>query len=69
MRASSRRQFIQSSVIGVAAAALPTSAQSAANTGVSKTTIDQVRSSQAKELQASTAHWNERVVLDCLAKR
>lgn len=59
MRASSRRQFIQSSVIGVAATAVTASAQSVANAGVSKTTIDQVRSAQAKELQASTAHWND----------
>ena len=59
MRASSRRQFIQSSVIGVAATAVTASAQSVANSGVSKTTVDQVRSAQAKELQASTARWND----------
>lgn len=59
MRVSSRRQFIQSSVVSVAATALPASALSAGNTEVSKTTIDQVRSSQAKELQASTAHWHD----------
>ena len=59
MRASSRRQFIQSAVIGVAASALPAGAQSVANAGVSKTTVDQVRSLQAKELGASTALWND----------
>ena len=63
MRASSRRQFLQSSVIGVAATAASTvtaNAQGlAASSGISKATVEQVRSLQAKELQASTASWND----------
>ena len=63
MRASSRRQFLQSSVIGVAATAASTvtaNAQGlAASPGISKATVEQVRSLQAKELQASTTNWND----------
>jgi hypothetical protein len=63
MRASSRRQFLQSSVIGVAATAASTVSANAqglaAGAEVSKITVEQVRALQAKELQASTASWND----------
>jgi len=63
MRASSRRHFLQSSVIATAATAVTATTASAQGLGassvVSKTTIDQVKSLQAKELQASTASWHD----------
>lgn len=56
MTQSNRRHFLKSSVIGVATVSAPTFAQSS---NLSNQTITQVRTQEAKEIQATTQGWND----------
>ena len=58
MTQSTRRNFLKSSVVGVAtaAASAPTFAQSA---NLSKKTISEVKTFEAKQIQETTANWND----------
>jgi NTE family protein len=56
MTQSNRRSFLKSSVIGVATVSAPTFAQTS---NLSKQTIAQVRTLEAKQIQATTANWND----------
>lgn len=58
MSKSSRRHFLKSSVIGVAATA-SASQSFAQSPDLPKSTIAQVRALQAREIQATTADWND----------
>ena len=56
MTQSTRRNFLKSSAIGVAAASTQVLAQSP---GLSKKTIAEVRALDAKEIQKSTSNWDD----------
>ena len=56
MTQSSRRSFLKSSVIGVATVSAPTFAQTS---NLSKQTIAEARTLEAKQIQETTTNWND----------